>query len=560
MRKIKFLSVIFTMLVFLAGCNKSAAADFKGKKVTVSVENAAETILGLTEDTRLVLTGRFKAGDMDEIASALEKLKENYSNNEDDSVETPTVNIFLDMSKTEGLKKIKEDCFKDLDNLVGIMLPKSVTEIDGAAFWHCTFLKYIEIPNSVTRIGDRAFYYCESLESIVIPDSVTKIEDSVFYCCTSLKSVVLPTSVTEFGHDFSNVFYGCENLSSITIPGNAWKFEDEYSSSDVLVYVKDNVVYAQCDEKELLDFYPAGKKDKKFKIPDTVTVIGDSAFAGCSFLETVIIPNSVTEIYGRAFSYCMSLESIVIPDSVTEIGNSVFWHCESLKTVVIPDSVSKIRDNAFWSCSSLESIVIPDSVTEIGDYAFDSCESLKTVVIPDSVTKIGKGVFEHCESLESVKLSESLDSIPDVAFHSCESLISVELPKTVWEIGDNAFGNCHKLRAVGHNINLDPDIGVITCFRIGEAAFYGCESLKNIAVWPGINDLGENAFYGCASLQTFSSPFNYNEKMNDGTLVGDYIFGKGYWPDRVRTGTSDSSEFSGDWEYTDVPYEHRYNK
>ena len=47
--------------------------------------------------------------------------------------------------------------------------------------------------------------------------------------------------------------------------------------------------------------------------------------------------------------------------------------------------------------------------------------------------------------------------------------------------------------------------------------------------------------------------------MNDGTLVGDFIFGKGYWPDRVRTGTL-GDEFSDDWEYTDVPYEHRYNK
>jgi len=62
--------------------------------------------------------------------------------------------------------------------------------------------------------------------------------------------------------------------------------------------------------------------------------------------------------------------SVTIPDSVTSIGNSAFADCCSLTSVTIPDSVMSIGYYAFEDCKKLTSVTIPDSVTSIWDKAF----------------------------------------------------------------------------------------------------------------------------------------------------------------------------------------------
>ena len=114
-------------------------------------------------------------------------------------------------------------------------------------------------------------------------------------------------------------------------------------------------------------------------IPDSVKIIGDSAFSGCKGITSVVIPDSVQEIGSDAFRDCIALPHITIPDSVQKIGQSAFEGCTALAAVVIPDSVKEIRSKAFAECISLTAIVIPASVQRIGIEAFYNCESLRTV-------------------------------------------------------------------------------------------------------------------------------------------------------------------------------------
>ena len=67
---------------------------------------------------------------------------------------------------------------------------------------------------------------------------------------------------------------------------------------------------------------------------------------------------------------------VVIPDSVTSIAGSAFAGCSSLTSIVIPESVTSIGDAAFYDCSSLASIVIPEGVKSIGNWAFYGCKGL----------------------------------------------------------------------------------------------------------------------------------------------------------------------------------------
>ncbi|MBO4216641.1 MAG: leucine-rich repeat domain-containing protein, partial [Clostridia bacterium] len=53
---------------------------------------------------------------------------------------------------------------------------------------------------------------------------------------------------------------------------------------------------------------------------------------------------------------CRSLASVVITDSVTSIGNYAFAYCSSLVSVTIPDSVTSIGWDAFYGCSNLATV------------------------------------------------------------------------------------------------------------------------------------------------------------------------------------------------------------
>ena len=127
-------------------------------------------------------------------------------------------------------------------------------------------------------------------------------------------------------------------------------------------------------------FFGNNKQIEEFNIPNSVTIIRESAFASCSGLISVTIPNSVTFIGYRAFCGCSGLTSVTIPNSVMNIGSWAFEDCSNLKSITIPNSVMSIEESTFEDCSSLTSVTIPNSVVRIGKYAFWGCD-LKDVTI-----------------------------------------------------------------------------------------------------------------------------------------------------------------------------------
>ena len=191
----------------------------------------------------------------------------------------------------------------------------SVTSIGSSAFMDCIGLTSITIPNSVTSIDPGAFWSCSGLTSITIPNSVTSIESAAFNNCSGLTSITIPHSVTTIGY---GAFMNCGGLISINVESGNTKF-DSREGCNAIIETESNTLIIGC---------------KNSIIPNSVTSIGNSAFAGCSGLNSIPIPNSVTSIEKNAFERCSGLYSITIPNSVTSIGNYAFYGCSGLSSVI----------------------------------------------------------------------------------------------------------------------------------------------------------------------------------------------------------------------------------
>ena len=320
----------------------------------------------------------------------------------------------------------------------------------------------------VTVIGDYAFNGCSGLTSITITNSVESLGAWSFSDCVNLTSITIPESVTNIGRC---VFIGCSSLTSITVnDDNAY-----YSSQDGVLFNK--------NKTELIQ-YPIGNNKTSYEIYESVTHIGENAFAYCESVKSITIPNGVKSIGDGAFLYCSNLESIDIPESVKVIGNYSFEGCQCLTGIIIPDGVTNIGFDAFFNCVSLKNITIGDSVTTIDYCAFYFCSNISNVSISSSVISVGESAFSLCDSLISInvdinnayyssqegvffnkdktnliqypigsnktryEIPDSVTSISKDAFLDCDYLRKVIVPSTVISIGENAFNSCTFLKDI----------------------------------------------------------------------------------------------------------------
>ena len=216
----------------------------------------------------------------------------------------------------------------------------------------------VTIPESVTYNG--------------VTYAVTAIGRSAFMNCTDPLRVTIPKTVTNIA---TFAFSGCSGLLRITVDSGNPKY-DSRNNCNAIISTANNVLIAGCQNTI---------------IPNSVTVIGNGAFWGCSSLTSVAIPNSVTRIDIQAFAYCSGLTNVTIGNSVTLIDEDAFGYCTSLKSLTIPNSVTDIGRSAFEYCSALTDvysyITDPWSVF-VGEEAFvsDADYSDRTLHVPYGMT------------------------------------------------------------------------------------------------------------------------------------------------------------------------------
>ena len=438
----------------------------------------------------------------------------------------------------DGITKISEQMFYSCGNLETVSIPDTVVSIENRAFSDCLLLKGIALPDNITAIGEYAFSYCSSLENIKLPKNLLKISEGLFDSCEKLVSVDIPAGVKEIDE---YAFSGCSLLKEITIPDSIEQMS-YYSFDESLekLIISDGSV-------KVTSAMTNGVRRwiKEVVIPDTVTSIGDEAFAYSDNLVSVTLLSDDVEFGSYVFQYCDALESIEFMSGMKMIGLGMFMHCSSLKDLVIPEGVIEIGEDAFYSCENIKSVSIPESLNMIGDGAFGNCSSLTEITIPDNVEVLGNLAFEGCGKLEKATLPPGITFISDGLFLYCDSLRTVVIPDTVKNIENEAFYYCTSLSQITipagiETISYDAfwNTGVKTVrFKEGmqkltrplvipfidsaekvilpgtitemeEGTFSNFDCLKSISLPSGLKEIPNNLFSSCDSITEVDIPEN----------------------------------------------------
>lgn len=397
-----------------------------------------------------------------------------------------------------GTRVIADGAFSEASEsgITEIILPDSVVSIGGSAFLNYKTLEQIVLPDSLKIIGDDAFWGCESLKTITIPENIDYIGGRAFYGCSSLENISLPDKGieihldafydTDYYTNTSNWTNEClyignhmvdfnlteteeikirEGTKSIVFSDLNYKNPKIYIPASVekishgLTYLKsievseNNPYFSSLDgvlfnkQKTKLIVYPSYKNSESYTVPESVTEIDNSAFAGCASLQKINLPEGL-EIIGEGAFANSDIASVVVPKSVESILRDTFSCCEKLKSVTIQQGVYKIEIGAFSGCASLESISLPDSIEYIAPYVFQDCAALKSIKIPENVDQISCGCFSFCISLEKVEVPLSLKNINTAAFNGCSSLKEINLPESLKKISVDAFYCCESLKSI----------------------------------------------------------------------------------------------------------------
>lgn len=170
----------------------------------------------------------------------------------------------------------------------------------------------------------------------------------------------------------------------------------------------------------------------------------------------------------------------------------------------------------FSAYSGIVDIKSFGNLTDLRHSDVNSSEKLTSVVFKHGITAIGS-FFNNCKHLESVVFPASLINISTSPFNFC----NINNPITL-NPGNPSYkidGNC--LIEISTNTLVSGFLdSVIPSYitRIGECAFYGYSSLRDITIPKAVTSIGNSAFY-------------LNEELNltvlattPPTLEGDNVF------------------------------------
>ena len=115
-------------------------------------------------------------------------------------------------------------------------------------------------------------------------------------------------------------------------------------------------------------------------------------------------------------------ERVTIPDTVEVVGESAFENNQKVQFVVIPKSVKRLDAYVFWGCNNLEEVVLGKGLTAVDEYSFAGCTGLKQITIPENIQSIDAQAFAGCINLTDIYIPATVTGIAEDAFLNCDNV------------------------------------------------------------------------------------------------------------------------------------------
>ena len=255
----------------------------------------------------------------------------------------------------------------------------------------------------------------------------------------------------------------------------------------------------------------------------TLSIIGASDFngfmgydSGISYQLRTILGEQykTTSIAPKAF-----YQNKNIPTNQQSWESDEFW--------IRGTNITSIGDEAF-SGSNLKNIHI-DCPAVIRWCAFKDCSSLATVTL-SRVTKINGEAFSGC-SFSSIDIPASVNYIAESAFINSSALKTITVAAENENYASNSFGflfdkNYKRLQFVPpytattsiDDSHLGRETYGETVNKIGDYAFWGAKTVKEVSVPYGVTRLGTRTFYNATALEAVRIPSSVTN-FSDCTLL-----------------------------------------
>lgn len=265
-------------------------------------------------------------------------------------------------------------------SMVTLALPAAAEGVGGGyipddvVFYEENGFQYVLLEDDTAMITS----FFSDAENLVVPDTlgghtVTEIAGWDFYenpahISSRTSSISFPGSLRALGGE---IFGDADNLKEIILrPGNTAFIVDE--SGVLFNYDKTELVY-----------YPAGKSDTKYSVPEGIVKIADNAFVESLNLKEITLPASLGTVNTWYFAYCHRLESISVSENNPFYSSADGVLFNKAKTVLYVYPCQNPRTTYY----------IPNTVTELarGAFAFatqsnkDMHCTLTAVYVPRSV-------------------------------------------------------------------------------------------------------------------------------------------------------------------------------
>ena len=245
-----------------------------------------------------------------------------------------------------------------------------------------------------------------------------------------------------------------------------------------------------------------------------VIKIKANAFNGNRTLVSVIIQDSIENIGLTAFQGSSIITANI---NASTMGRYVFLNATSLEKVIIGENVTSLGLDSFSNCSKLDDLTILTEKADINNYVLDTTVNLKEIkvnkenskyMVEDGIlfSKDGSKIYAYPTGKveDTYKIPSNVKEVGNSAFYGCRSLKNIDIPSTVEKIGTTAFQGSSIITA---NINAS---------TMGRYVFLNATSLEKVIIGENVTSLGGDSFSNCSKLKSI----NYLGTMDEwnGTL------------------------------------------